>query len=95
MVWKIVFESAETRLSEVGETREKVRRTRGESSASTDRAERAAEARRAVGSGMSMVSEHGNSSSVAMFAEVCRGKGWFLYCWVCVSVDSKKCCSLW
>lgn len=38
-----------------GAMREKVRRTRGESSVSTERAERAAEARRAVGRGMSRV----------------------------------------
>lgn len=47
---EVVFES-----SEEGEIREKVRRTRGESSASTDRAERAADARRGVGRGMSIV----------------------------------------
>lgn len=45
----------EEEVSGEGEMREKVRRTRGESSASTERAERAADARRGVGRGMSRV----------------------------------------
>lgn len=73
-----------------GAMREKVRRTRGESSVSTERAERAAEARRAVGRGMSRVSVQGNSSSVDIFGDVWSlGFGVrLLDCWI---VD----CGLW